>query len=410
MRDYVPRAASETVLRRLRSVPVVTILGPRQCGKSTLARRILAGFSEPLYLDLERPADLRRLSDPEALFALNEERLICIDEVQRRPDLFPVIRYWVDRSDRPGQFLLLGSASPDLLRQGSETLAGRISFVELTPFLLPEIAQAAAGGGGDVQARPDTGQLHIRGGFPRSYLAADDGVSVRWREDFVRTYLERDLPALGIQLRTEALRHFWTMLAHAAGSTMNYAKFAESLGLSHTTVRRYTELLSRTWMIRLVPAYTGNVKKRIVKAPKIYLRDTGILHALLEIPDGTALLGHPGRGASWESFVVEQILSSLQPRNASFYRSEKGAELDLLFRYRDRLIAVEAKSSTAPEVTRGFWSALEVVRPDETWVVAPVDDPYPLRTDRNVWVADPLHLIRRLAERSPGPSSSAGEQ
>ena len=404
------RSTTETVLRRLQSVPVVTILGPRQCGKSTLARQILTGFTDALYLDLERPADLRRLSDPEGLFALNEGHLICIDEVQRRPDLFPVIRYWVDQSDRPGQFLILGSASPDLLRQGSETLAGRISFVELTPFLLTEIAQATVGRTEDSQTYRESRSLHVRGGFPRSYLAPDDSVSLQWREDFVLTYLERDLPGLGIQLRTETLRHFWTMLAHACGSTINYSKFAESLGVSHTTVRRYTEILSRTWMIRLLPAYTGNVKKRIVKAPKVYLRDTGILHALLEIGDGIALLGHPVRGGSWEAFVVEQILSSLQPRDASFYRTEKGAELDLLFRYRDRLIAVEAKSSTAPEVTRGFWSALETLRPDETWIVAPVDNPYPLSAERNVWVAGPLHVIQRLIERSAGPGSTAGSQ
>lgn len=388
MRGYLPREIESTIQERLAAVPVVAIIGPRQCGKSTTARQILSRRKSAIHLDLERPADLRMLSDPEALFSANTGRLICIDEIQRKPDLFPVMRYWTDRQGTPGQFLVLGSASPDLLRQSSESLAGRISFVELTPFLLSEISD------GDIADRRDL--LRLRGGYPRSYLAHSEEISYQWRLDFITSYLERDLPALGVQLDPNLARRFWTMLAHSSGSSINYTRLGNSLGVSHNTIRRYADILARTFMARLLPAYSRNVGKRLVKAPKVLLRDTGILHALLEIERWNSLLAHPVAGASWECFAIEQILAAVGPVRASYYRTESGAELDLVVERKDTVTAVECKISSAPETTRGFWSAIQTLKPDASWLVAPVDRPYPLDAARSVMVGRPQDVIRSV--------------
>ena len=301
MQGYVPRQAETKVAEKLAGNPIVALLGPRQCGKTTLARRILETRPGSVRLDLELPSDRRRLADPEAFLAYHRDVLVCLDEVQRTPEIFPVLRSFVDDQARPGQILILGSASPDLLQQASESLAGRIAIVELTPFLVTEIGGAAE----------DVDRLWIRGGFPRSLLASSEPESVDWRRDFVRTFLERDVPQLRPRMPVPRLSNFWTMCAHEHGQTLNASKLAASLGVGSHTVRSYAELLQQTFMIRLLPPCESNLKKRLVKASKLFLRDSGILHALLEIDSHIDLAGHPSRGSSWEGFVTESVISAL---------------------------------------------------------------------------------------------------
>lgn len=362
------RTLAPRVLRRLRESPAVALLGPRQCGKSTLAADILRTRSS-CYLDLERPSDLAKLQDPEAFFKLQRGRLVCLDEVQRAPEIFPVLRSILDETRKNGQLLVLGSASPELLRQSSETLAGRISYLELAPFSLPEV-------GGDETALR---RLWTRGGFPRSYLARSDAASLAWREDFIRTFLERDIPQLGIRIPAQTLRRFWMMCAHSHGQVLNSSQLGQSLGLSHTTVRSYVDLLERTFLLRVLPPFAANLKKRLVRSPKIYLRDSGLLHALLELPSARALLGHPVFGASWEGLVVENILTVLgRGWQAGFYRTATGTELDLVLERGNERIAVECKASSAPAVSAGFWTALEDLNIRKAFVVAPVSSAYPI--------------------------------
>jgi predicted AAA+ superfamily ATPase len=357
--------------------PVVAILGPRQCGKSTLARHLLAGTSGSVILDLERTSDRNKLRDPEAFFRHNQENLVCLDEIQRVPDLFPVMRSVIDERNRNGQFLVLGSASRDLLRQGSESLAGRVSFVELTPFVLPEVLNETE----DCLSR-----LWLRGGFPRSYLAEDTAASFQWRLDLIRTFLERDIPQLGIRLSADRVERLWRMCAHSHGQLLNYSRLAGSLGVDDHTVRSYLELLSGTFMVRILRPFHSNLKKRLVKSSKLYIRDTGILHAFLGIETHNDLLGHPVYGPSWESLVIETVLAHVRPGvTASFYRSHARAELDLVLQRGGACVAIECKASTAPEVSRGFWNALADTEARRAWVVAPVHEPYPLK--ENVMVS-----------------------
>lgn len=387
MRGYIQRSVQDNLKKSLDQIPVIALLGPRQCGKSTLAGEILKDLPSAIHLDMERPADLRALTDPEAFFRLNEDRLICIDEIQKKPDLFPVIRYEVDRRGKNGQFLILGSASPLLIRQTSESLAGRIYYQELTPFLLNEIENPMA----------CLRELWLKGGFPRSYLVDGNSQSNLWRENFIRTFLERDIPGLGINISTIQIRRLWTMLAHSSGQVVNYSKLAESLGISRNTVKYYIDILEQTFMIRILHPYVSNTKKRLVKSPKVYIRDSGILHSLLDIDNHNALLSHPVYGQSWEGFALENILSVLGNRwQSSFYRSEKGNEIDLILEKGARIICIEFKSSSAPKITRGFWTVLEDLEPYESWIVSPVENMYPLNMKRKVFVGSPADLIMRL--------------
>jgi predicted AAA+ superfamily ATPase len=371
MAGYVPRISTATLQRKLEENPVVALIGPRQCGKSTLAKRIVEPLPVAVHLDLERPSDLRRLDDPEAYFDLHADGLICLDEVQRAPDLFSVIRVAVDEHARNGQFLVLGSASPELLRQSSESLAGRISYVELTPFLLQEVS-------GD-DADTDWRELWLRGGFPRSYLARSTRQSRTWREDFIRTFLERDIPQLGSRVPSARLGRFWRFCAHEHGQVLNSSKLGSALGVSGHTIRSYLELLEQTFMVRVLPPCEANLKKRLVKSPKIYVRDSGVLHALLDIETHDDLFAHPVFGASWEGFVIEQVLARVPGWRPSFFRSRSGAEIDLVLERGRSRIAIECKASSAPEVQRGFWSALDDLEVDQAWVIAPVRDSFPLR-------------------------------
>jgi hypothetical protein len=368
MQNYIDRILTESVKQRLKSMPAAAILGPRQCGKSTLAKKIIEGFNDAMYIDLERPSDSSKLRDPEAFFRLNKGKIICLDEIQRAPELFPVLRSIIDAEDRNGQLIILGSASPELIKQSSETLAGRIAYLELTPFLLGEVAAS--------QSTAALRELWLRGGYPRSYLAGDNQASFSWRFDFIRTFLERDIPQLGFQIPAKKLERFWQMCAHVHGQLLNSSKLGESLGVSNHTIRSYIDILDHTFVLRVLQPYAANLKKRLVKSPKIYIRDSGLLHALLAIESHNDLLGHPVYGASWEGFVLENIISSLPQWKAGFYRTASGSELDLVLEKGQRRVAVECKASTSPEVTKQFWNALRDLDIKDAWIVAPVEKQY----------------------------------
>ena len=368
MQGYISRDLENRIREELSFFPVVAIIGPRQCGKSTLARQLLSEMSGT-WLDLERKSDLAKLSEPELFFAAHNDELVCLDEIQRKPGIFSVLRSVVDERGGGGHFLVLGSASPELLRQGAESLAGRISYIELAPFLLSEVAST----------REELVQLWLRGGFPRSFLAPSNKLSFRWREEFVRTYLERDVLHWGYRLPTGLLERLWRMCAHEHGQTLNLSRLGQSLGVSHPTVRSYIDVLCATFMLRQLPPYLPNIGKRLIKAPRLYLRDSGILHCLQGLSDFDSLLGHPGCGASWEGFVIEHAIAALPGWSAHFYRTSAGAELDLVLEKGNRIVAIEAKASVAPKVARGFWSALEDVKPEAAFVVAQVEEQYPLR-------------------------------
>ncbi len=368
MQNYIDRILTESVKQRLKSMPAAAILGPRQCGKSTLAKKIIEGFNDAMYIDLERPSDSSKLRDPEAFFRLNKGKIICLDEIQRAPELFPVLRSIIDAEDRNGQLIILGSASPELIKQSSETLAGRIAYLELTPFLLGEVAAS--------QSTAALRELWLRGGYPRSFLAGDNQASFSWRFDFIRTFLERDIPQLGFQIPAKKLERFWQMCAHVHGQLLNSSKLGESLGVSNHTIRSYIDILDHTFVLRVLQPYAANLKKRLVKSPKIYIRDSGLLHALLAIESHNDLLGHPVYGASWEGFVLENIISSLPQWKAGFYRTASGSELDLVLEKGQRRVAVECKASTSPEVTKQFWNALRDLDIKDAWIVAPVEKQY----------------------------------
>lgn len=356
------------VRRDLEEVPVVALLGPRQCGKTTLARAIVKSQPKAVYLDLERPSDLRKLSDPELFLGPLSDRLVVLDEIQRTPELFPVLRSLVDDHRRPGRFLLLGSASRDLLRQSSESLAGRIRYRELTPFRLGEIARDGF----------DLRRHWSRGGFPESFLAARDEQSLRWRRDFVRTFLERDVPSFGIEVRLPLFERFVAMTAHLHGQLLNWSRLAEAAAVSVPTAKHYVELLEKSFLVRVLPPLEVNLSKRLVKAPRLWWRDSGLLHALLELDDFDALSGHPVVGASWEGYAMEEILRVAPDVLASFYRTHAGTELDLVVSRGDRRVAFEFKRSSAPAPTRGFWQGLEDLGITQARIVAPVESSWPL--------------------------------
>ena len=361
------RSSAAEIRDCLGHFPAVVVTGPRQCGKTTLAREIAKSTDRPsLYLDLENAADRRKLTDPNAFLDSLAGHLVILDEVQRVPDLFPQLRGIIDRQRTPGRFLLLGSASPLLLRQSGESLAGRIAHVELTPFRIEEVGSENLAG------------LWLRGGFPDSFLAPSEAVSFRWREEFIRTFLERDLPQLGFRVPAETLHRLWQMLAHHHGQLLNKSQLGQSLDVTHATIGNHIDMLAQTYMVRTLPPLLPNLKKRLVKSPKIYLRDSGLLHTLLDLETEADLRGHPVFGTSWEGFALEQILHNLPGWRASHYRTATGVELDLILEKGKRRLAFEFKASSAPAVTRGFHQAIEDVGPEHTYVVAPVDQSYPI--------------------------------
>lgn len=364
------RIASE-VAALLEQAPAVVLTGPRQVGKTTLALTLTAGRNA-VYLDLESEADRARLAEPELYFADHVEELVILDEIHRAPGIFEALRGAIDRGRREGRgvgrFLLLGSASIELLAQSGETLAGRVAFAELAPLDVTEV-------GSEHQD-----ELWVRGGFPVSYLAADDAASLRWRRDFIRTYLERDIPQLGPRIPAETLRRLWTMLAHQQGGLLNAAQLARGLGVSGATVAHYLDLMVDLLLVRRLPPRLANAGKRLVRSPKVYVRDSGLVHALLGLPDKEAVLGHPVAGGSWEGLVIENIVAMADGRaEASFYRTGGGAEVDLVLTWADgREWAVEVKRTLAPKLTRGMRSALDDIEPERSFIVYPGSERYRL--------------------------------
>lgn len=365
----IARKLVSRVRSSLDRFPAVALLGPRQVGKTTLAR----GFLDMphVYLDLESPSDLAKLEDAEGYLQLHSGRLVVLDEVQRKPGLFQVLRGLIDQRRMSGagtgQFLLLGSASIDLLKQSSETLAGRIAYLELGGLRPDEV---------DPSRMKD---LWSRGGFPPSFLARTDAESADWRENFIRSYLERDIPALGPRVPAETLRRFWTMLAHRQGTPFNAAELARSLSIDATTVSRYLDLLVDLLLVRRLMPVQPNLGKRLVKSPKTYVRDSGLTHELLRLDSTEALLGHPVAGLSWEGFVIESLLASSPPRtDCGFYRTAAGAEMDLVLDLpNNRRWAIEIKLGTDPTLGRGFWSAFADLKPDRAFVVYGGAERYP---------------------------------
>jgi hypothetical protein len=378
----LPRPRFESAVEsRLRVVPVVAVLGPRQVGKTTLARRVAAGRrGEVNWFDLELPSSLARLDEPETALA-GLRGLVVIDEVQRRPDLFPVLRALADRSPLPARFLILGSASPALLRQATESLAGRVSYIELPglgPWEVPP-------------ARRE--RLWLRGGFPRSFLARSEDDSFRWRAEFVRSFVERDLPQLGSGVPSQRMLRFWTMLAHYHGQRWNAAELARSLGVSEHTVRGYLDLLTQTFMVRQLQPWFENIAKRQVKAPKVYFRDSGLMHQLAGIRTRHDLMHHPKLGASWEGFALEQTLRTIDAPAAYFWATHSGAELDLLMQTPGGRTGFEFKWGDAPRVTRSMRVAIETLGLKRMYVVHPGNDRYAL--DASIEVI-PLDAVSEL--------------
>ena len=371
------RYLEQTILDRLQNVPAVALMGPRQVGKTTLALSISAHIPA-VYLDLENKTDLRKVEDIAAFHRENSDKLIILDEVQRLPEVFAPIRGLIDserrRGNKTGHFLFLGSAAIDLLQQSSESLAGRISYIELFPLNALEY----------TQNRSDINQLNrlwVRGGFPDSLLAKDDKNSLTWRKDFIKTYLERDVPLFGPRVPAETLGRFWIMLAHAQGTNINGAKIAASLEVSRMSVSRYIDLLVDLLLLRKLQPYTANIKKRLVKSPRIYVRDSGITHALLNIGAYNDLLGHPVVGKSWEGLVIENILSVLpQGAEAFYYRTAGGAEIDLLIQFNGKALwAVEIKRSASASLARGFHEACADTHPTRKFVVHAEQDTFPMK-------------------------------
>lgn len=367
----IKRIIQKQVEESLTTFPVVGILGPRQVGKTTLAKEIQKKISSSLYLDLELPSDYNKLVEPELFLSEQKDKLIIIDEIQQKPELFSVIRALVDQDRKNGRFLILGSSSPNLLKQSAESLAGRIIFHNLPTFLITELGEN----------KKIIDRLWLRGGFPDSFLAKKEETSIDWRESFIKTYLERDIPNFGIKIPSIQLRRFWMMLAHTHGSLWNASKIAVSLGVSSPTAKNYLDILEETFIVRQLLPFYPNVKKRIVKSPKVYLRDSGLLHSLFNIGSKEELLGHPVAGHSWEGFVIEQIINMITKKHTSyFYRTSAGAEVDLLVVKGDRpVLCIEVKLSLSPLPTQGFFNAMDDLNCKEGIIVYPGDDTYSIK-------------------------------
>lgn len=394
------RTIQPQVVDLLRRFPAVAILGPRQVGKTTLALAIAKDLGErALYLDLELPSDRAKLAEPELYLKQHEDRLVILDEIHRLPGIFETLRGVIDQRRRKGNrsrhFLLLGSASIDLMRQSSESLAGRIAYRELAPFSYAEVARIAS----RKRRRPED-RLWVRGGFPESFLASSDNGSFEWRTAFIRTYLERDVPVLGPRIPAETLRRYWEMLAHNQGQMLNAAQLAASLAVSGQTVARYLDLMVDLMLVRRLEPWSSNARKRLVKTPKVYVRDCGLVHALLGIHNQEELLGHPVSGASWEGLLIENILGSLPPTaHATFYRTAVGAEIDLVLEFSAKnRWAIEIKRSiNDPRPSKGFYSGCEDLNASRRIVLYAGEETYPL--DRKTRV---MPLQRLLAEMRAG--------
>jgi len=381
---FLQRIKGQDIADALQHFPVTAVVGPRQCGKSTLVKHLMADYpSETLYLDLERPSDLEKLNDAEWFLSSQKDKLICIDEIQRKPELFPLIRSLVDEWDKPGCFVVLGSASHDLLMQSSESLAGRIIYKQLTPFLWSELS--------DISIE----KYFERGGFPRSVLAANDKISFDWLTSFITTFLERDL-LQWVNFTPATMRRLWQMLAHVNGQTVNYSNLGNSLGVSNQTVKNYIDLLKSTYMVDVVETYLSHMGKRLVKAPKVYIADSGIVSALLGIRSFESLSGHPAFGAVWETMVLANLRGVFPDADITFYRTAGGAEIDFVVQLGHQVIAVECKASYSPTLSKGNHIAIEDIQPKHTFVVTPSSESWPM--SEGIDVVSLSELINRLSK------------
>lgn len=383
----IPRIATETISRFLSGFPAVGIIGSRQCGKSTLAKELLQLGDEMIYVDLQDPYERAKLSDPLLFFDQYQHKIICLDEIQRAPDLFSLLRSIIDRKKRNGQFIILGSASRDLLRQSSESLSGRIAYYELTPFLWKEVKDFAS-----------FNNYLIKGGYPRSLLTNDLFLSNEWRKNFLTTLLERDIPQLGFSIDAENLRRTISMLSHYHGQVFNQSEIGKSLGVSHTTVRNYINVLEKNYMIRILNPFYTNIRKRLVKSPKVYFRDHGILNHLLGIGNYEDLLGQPKAGSIWEGIIIENLTSLLRDFEPYFFRSATGDEIDLILTKGNRKIGIECKFSKSPDINKGFWKSYKLTGLDAAYIIAPINakDIYPV--GQNVWVGSLDEVTKKLME------------
>lgn len=380
--EYIDRTIEGSIEKALSWFPAVAILGPRQCGKSTLAKHCISRRPEALYLDLQKEEDRRKLDHPALFLKEYENALVCLDEIQQVPEMFPVLRSLIDENRRPGRFLILGSASRDLIQRSSESLAGRISYQELHPFSILELPSEAMT------------RLWVRGGFPDSYRAPDDELSYQWRRDFIRTFLERDLSRLGFNLPPAGLQRLWRLLAHSHGKELNYTKLGGILGVSDHTVRQWLEALEGTFMVRLLPPAERNLKKRLIKTPKVYIRDAGIFHALMEIPDYNRLHGSLVPGESWEGWALENMLAGCPDWRASYLKTSHGAEIDLVLERGEQTVLIEFKLDPAPRIGRGFRILADELSPAESWYVVPAQSAYPLAD--GVRAGPPRDAIRAI--------------
>ncbi len=381
---YLPRITENEIAFAIEHFPVTAIIGPRQCGKSTMVKHLMENYSfGTLYLDLERPSDLEKLNDAEWFLSNQKDKLICIDEIQRKPDLFPLIRSLVDEWDRPGCFVVLGSASRDLLMQSSESLAGRIVYKQLTPLLWSELQES------------DVEKYFERGGFPRSILAANDKVSYDWRTSFISTFLERDL-LQWVNFTPITMRRLWQMLSHVNGQTVNYSTLGSSLGVSNQTVKNYIDLLKSTYMVDVIEPYISNMGKRLVKAPKVYISDSGIVLALLGIRSFADLLGHPAIGSVWETMVLANLRGMFPDSEIFYYRTAGGAEIDFVLQHNNRVIAIECKASYSPTLSKGNHIAINDIQPQYSFVVTPSSDTWPMT--KGIDVVSLTDLLKRLGE------------
>jgi predicted AAA+ superfamily ATPase len=381
---FIKRLLEKQINHSLKHVPITALIGPRQAGKSTLAKKIIAELDNKIYLDLERPSDLARLENPELFLIAQRNKLICIDEVQRKPELFPLLRSLSDEWDKNGSFLILGSASRDLLKQSSESLAGRIAYHTLTPFLWQE-----------VNGQTTLADYLVKGGFPPSLLSFDARDSLLWRENFISTFLERDLLQWS-GASSQSVRRLWTMLAHSNGETANYSRLGTSLGVSDTTVRNYIDLLASTYMVEVISPYHSNLGKRVVKAPKVYIADSGITTALLGLRTYEDVLGHPGYGTLWEQIVLRTVRGTLPKAEIFHYRTQSKTECDFVVVTPHSVLALECKGSLSPKPSKGTYYAIDDIKPNRACIVAPVENGWPIAKGLDVVSLE--ELIQLLVE------------
>lgn len=385
MQKYLLRKKEAIIQQDLKNFPAVAILGPRQCGKSTMALKLGKKIKNFLYLDLELPSDALKLNDPELFFNANKNKVICLDEIQTKPEIFSTLRGIIDQNKKNGKFILLGSASPEVIQKSSETLAGRISFVELAPFIFSEIKNTKSF---------SLNNFWLKGGYPKSFLAKNNEISFRWRDNFIKTFIECDIPKLGINISSVKLQRFVKMCVHFHGQLLNTQKIGDSLGISYHTVKNYIDIFEKGYIFRVLQPFETNLKKRIIKSPKLYIRDSGILHTLLEINSFNDLLGNPSLGSSWEGFMIENILSELPDWKGYFYRTGSGNEIDLILTKGRNKIAVEFKSSLTPTVSKGFYLALQDLKINKAFIISPIKEIYQFK--KNIYITNLENFLKQM--------------